>query len=357
MDAQAMRKIWDMLPVNVKCSDLRIPNEIRMIAANSLWSDVDFGRLIRCIALDTEVFATNHILPDLHMIQKKMHRREINRRRVEKYRKLNALNSCRNVEVEVDSITVTCSNEKEGDTDAVRTPDSTSCEKSPPTPIEKTPPIVPLKENGPRPLETVRGRGRKKCSRDTIGDDLFAAAIISAGAPSVGAYQETLRITAPEGPTGAVCGEEGKTIRQDIESDSRPNLERPVKDASPKGAGQKLDISWIPDKFALFWKRYPKKLGKGDALKSFTKLIKAQPDADKFMNTVLASLQWWCGQGSWTSDGGKYIPYPATWLNKGHWKDCEDNVGCATPGGAQFLNDGTESDEELMRRMMEGGNG
>ncbi len=68
--------------------------------------------------------------------------------------------------------------------------------------------------------------------------------------------------------------------------------------------------------FDNFWKKYPLKAGKSDALKSF----KRQKLASK-LDTILASLEICIASESWQSEGGKYIPYPATWLNRGGWED------------------------------------
>jgi hypothetical protein len=122
---------------------------------------------------------------------------------------------------------------------------------------------------------------------------------------------------------------------------------------APTGASDtRDDAAWIPERFAAFWRQYPKKVAKTDALKAFSKLIKSQPDVDKFMAKVLASVEWWKGQPSWTKDGGKFVPYPATWLNRGHWSDCSENGEAS--GRAEFLRTDAESDEELIKRMQGG---
>jgi hypothetical protein len=111
-------------------------------------------------------------------------------------------------------------------------------------------------------------------------------------------------------------------------------------------------MAWIPERFSIFWSKYPRKVAKADALKAFTKVIKAQPDVDAFMKTLMASLEWWKRESSWMKDGGKFIPHPATWINRGSWEDSKENSEAS--GGAQFLRGNDESDEELIRRMQGG---
>ena len=65
--------------------------------------------------------------------------------------------------------------------------------------------------------------------------------------------------------------------------------------------------------FDLFWTAYPKKEGKLDARKAWTKL---KPD-DDLRATILRALE--AKKRTWTDR--KYIPLPATWLNGARWED------------------------------------
>ena len=68
--------------------------------------------------------------------------------------------------------------------------------------------------------------------------------------------------------------------------------------------------------FDEFWKIYPKRKSKGDAVKAWDKL---KPDDHKQIichlnNRVGNDLQW-------SREGGQFIPYPATFLNRKGWLD------------------------------------
>jgi phage replication O-like protein O len=63
--------------------------------------------------------------------------------------------------------------------------------------------------------------------------------------------------------------------------------------------------------FLLFWKAYPKKVGKDLAIKTWNK---KKPKVDE----VLTALEWQTKTQQW-KDG--YIPNPATYLNEGRWQD------------------------------------
>lgn len=69
--------------------------------------------------------------------------------------------------------------------------------------------------------------------------------------------------------------------------------------------------------FEKFWNAYPRKVGKGAAEKAF---IKYKPD-DSLFDRMLSALSAQKRSEQWHKDGGKFIPYPATWLNQRRWED------------------------------------
>lgn len=77
--------------------------------------------------------------------------------------------------------------------------------------------------------------------------------------------------------------------------------------------------------FDVFWKAYPKKVGKDDARKSFDK---RKPDA-ALVIAILRAVEQQKSSPGWLKDGGQYIPNPATWLNQGRWQDEGQQAGSA----------------------------
>lgn len=71
--------------------------------------------------------------------------------------------------------------------------------------------------------------------------------------------------------------------------------------------------------FDIFWKTYPKKVGKGDALKKWGILHRSTRLPP--LNDLLAAIEEQKTWDQWQKDGGQYIPNPATWLNQGRWED------------------------------------
>lgn len=73
--------------------------------------------------------------------------------------------------------------------------------------------------------------------------------------------------------------------------------------------------------FEKFWKEYPKKVSKGQAEKTFNKLIKEKVITKEVMDLILKDLNKREGFKQWQKDNGKYIPNPSTYLNAKGWLD------------------------------------
>lgn len=69
--------------------------------------------------------------------------------------------------------------------------------------------------------------------------------------------------------------------------------------------------------FDLFWSTYPKKAGKADALKSWKRI---RPDL-ALQEKISAKVTEFKACADWHRENGRYIPHPATWLNRGGWED------------------------------------
>lgn len=67
--------------------------------------------------------------------------------------------------------------------------------------------------------------------------------------------------------------------------------------------------------FDEFWKAFPKKKDKGHAEKAFAKV--SEEDREKILSAIERQKK----SEQWKRDGGKFIPYPATWLNGKRWED------------------------------------
>ena len=108
-----------------------------------------------------------------------------------------------------------------------------------------------------------------------------------------------------------------------------PHPPTPLKLSKDKLSKDKLNISGTTypspptgsdvyaERFAEFWKAYPKKVGKEAARKAF---MKVKPSAD-LLQRMLEAIKEQKASDQWKRDNGQYIPNPATWLNQGRWDD------------------------------------
>jgi hypothetical protein len=84
--------------------------------------------------------------------------------------------------------------------------------------------------------------------------------------------------------------------------------------ASLVKASKSIDQQETEMYFEDFWYKYPKKVGKQEAIKSWKK---AKPD----ILQVIDALNWQIPSKQWQQEDGKYIPNPATYLNQGRYMD------------------------------------
>lgn len=69
--------------------------------------------------------------------------------------------------------------------------------------------------------------------------------------------------------------------------------------------------------FEEFWKLYPKKRSRGDAENAFAKIA----PTDELAAAICGAVAKAKNSEDWKKEGGKYIPHPATWLNRKGWED------------------------------------
>jgi hypothetical protein len=69
--------------------------------------------------------------------------------------------------------------------------------------------------------------------------------------------------------------------------------------------------------FEEFWLAYPKRRSKGQAEKAWRKI---NPDGE-CVARIMAGLTSAKTRSDWAKDDGRFVPYPATWLNNRGWED------------------------------------
>lgn len=138
--------------------------------------------------------------------------------------------------------------------------------------------------------------------------------------------------------TPGVFGDEGDgepcPKKSDTDAPPCPNLSAPEKSPQKKRTEEKNEKK--PTKknspgadvlFDRFWNAYPKKKGKEAARRAWTKL---SPDMS-LCRVMAKALDRQRQSQDWQREEGRYIPYPASWLNGRRWEDEPDKPGDPEP--------------------------
>ncbi len=192
-----------------------------------------------------------------------------------------------------------------------------------------------------------RYRDRKSASkaeaqtRDNAKDEVTVT-------PEHAVSDQTVTRYAPSPVTSCNAPTEHNSTEQNITeqySTEQDGLTPPLPPAGGgKGEGVELDLQ--ERQFEEFWGIYPKKQGKGAALKRWKRIKPDKALFEQIMSSVRANIS---RNEQWRRDGGQYIPNPETWLNQMRWLDeipnCQRgdaiNVGGRTEriGGADSYHD------------------
>lgn len=119
---------------------------------------------------------------------------------------------------------------------------------------------------------------------------------------------------------GSELSSEFLTENPEVSSDTKPNLKPTITkptNNTPTPSEKKVE----KNRFEEFWKAYPRKRGKGQAERAWRK--NAKGNVDRILAALKEQKQW----PDWRKEEGKYIPYPATWLNSKRWEDERDVQG------------------------------
>ena len=114
---------------------------------------------------------------------------------------------------------------------------------------------------------------------------------------------------------------EPKLTKPNQSEPKRPNKEKEKEEDKEKDNDKDEEITAASpprraksSDFDLFWQAYPKKVGKEAARKAFSR-VKAP------LESLLTAVERQKCGNQWTTENGRFIPNPATWLNQGRWED------------------------------------
>lgn len=159
-------------------------------------------------------------------------------------------------------------------------------------------------------------RHRERKARATPDDDGDAS-----DAMLEGVHNETLQKR---------FGNVSVTPREEKRREEKRREENTPPSPPPANAGS---VSY-PDDFLEFYRAYPRKVRKSDALKAWKQTTKLRPP----LADILVRLAVLAASEEWTKDGGQYVPYPAKWLRQGGW---DDEPRPAAPAGTVYTETAT----------------
>ena len=123
-----------------------------------------------------------------------------------------------------------------------------------------------------------------------------------------------------------------KNVKENIISNNNININK-----KENSINNKLLILKEKKKlFEKFWTAYPKKRNKGSAEKWFNKNNPTIELVDFMIKQIERSKD----TEDWKKENGKFIPYPASWLNGKRWEDKFETI--------------TEHEERLEREILDG---
>jgi hypothetical protein len=106
------------------------------------------------------------------------------------------------------------------------------------------------------------------------------------------------------------------TYQQDeIEIEQQANNKRTTSEHKQEVKKEKNNT--YSEEFLNFYEEYPRRVDKSGAWKAWEKCNGNRPEIDLLLEILSRHKK----TDQWTRDDGKYIPYPATWINKRRWED------------------------------------
>ena len=150
---------------------------------------------------------------------------------------------------------------------------------------------------------------------------------------------------APDGARAYTAPSPGGSVEAEKVT-ATPDGDKPSSKSGPRSPFKSKRQEQLFDEF---WKAYPKKRSKGRAERAWVKIA---PDTELF-SAILDGLERAKRSRDWTKEGGRYIPYPATWLNAKGWEDDYEEVrssGNAHRGHQPYTEDDGYDWDKLARR-------
>lgn len=119
--------------------------------------------------------------------------------------------------------------------------------------------------------------------------------------------------------------------------------------SSQKSERKKAGHTALDELFNQFWQAYPKKKSKIIAEEAFCKI----KNLNDLFPVMIQALERQKASRQWQEDDGKYIPYPAKWLNERRWEDVEQVEVDPVAQGVRLTQAERERQDERRREESE----
>lgn len=127
----------------------------------------------------------------------------------------------------------------------------------------------------------------------------------------VGGTNTTITMLYERGLRQVDEGSDSQPSPLNTNTDTNTDTNKETKKRLPTSSRRKL-----PTGFSAWYIKYPRKIAKEGAVKAWER-ARNMPPIDKMIEKLLLQRD----SEAWTKEGGKYIPYPATYINGRRWED------------------------------------
>jgi hypothetical protein len=137
-------------------------------------------------------------------------------------------------------------------------------------------------------------------------------------------YNHSSRFPEPPGESGKLQDSPGVScelpprrsrVRVELETERSRSKTLTQKPREPRARKPRaLSVCPYSEDFEVFWKAYPRRVGKGSAWKSWQRV-------NGHGAAIMAALEWQTKSEFHLMKPEQYIPHPSTWLNQNRWDD------------------------------------
>lgn len=136
---------------------------------------------------------------------------------------------------------------------------------------------------------------------------------------------DVARVKSIGGKSGTSKEQESNKTRTRVKQDPSKEKEKEVEKEKEIEKENEIEHE-CEAAFDLFWEQYPRKVKKQQAREAFQRVSVS-------LDVLLQALSRQKETSQWQEDGGRFVPYPAAWLQGRRWEDEISQQGTVIPKG------------------------